>query len=1132
MGAGIACAILSTGCVTATQQMQTALAEGDPAGATRTGKAWLAEHPDDRGGPNTPAERRRVKRLLLEAEFATARQRDTADAYVMFVASCRPAALCTDLVEEAARAESAAYYRDVTRRADDARAYAAFVEKYPDAAEAPEARRRQLDSARRALAQTRSSAEALAQFRATYADWPEAAEAVAEARGWELALALAQAERESERVDRPEIWSRLQREYGAWPEFQPYRAEILQREASVAVARARERDTADALREVIERYGARDEVASQMPALRARAVELAFMGLVRGQWLADWKRFLSQYGSYPEAADRLPEARGEVVRQELRQLQPSTRLDDWRAFRQSYGAWPEFAPVQAEARASEARLVVQELVNTTDTAGRERLLSSYPGWPELAPAHAALQEAREESAWQQALAADSRAGWKAFIGSFPSSRRITEATRRWRALEPEDGSSLGVRFNSVERLPDGRLRAFVEVLDTDAQPVGGLDAPSFQFTVDGTQVCIDGFEGVDDARPIDLVFVIDTTGSMSEEIDGVKRAAIDLAEDLALRNRDARFGLVAFGDEVRGAWPSASGPLSSNVRDFQRHVATLTATGGGDADENPLDALVVARGMRFRPGAQVLLVLLTDAGAHQRDRVTRLTSAGLAADLSRRQTALYAIAPNVASFAGLTRQLGGMLRDITQVGDFSKEMLEMGTRAAKQYRLTFRLSGETPLERLRARVRREQVWQAGDGRQITVSSSVRLPDGAQVGLAGEGLLARRRAEGDDWQVENDGPRLSSLALLTAAKSRALIGVESSSSRLLLRSLPMEGSEWRPHPDAGRVDAVAVSEGASFGAVLKMDGALWRLGSATDKLDPLPPIPDGRVARTLWFEPSGGTLRAVGEDGSGWELRTPSDAWTSWMITSPAPGLSTDKFRFHQHAQWPGLLLATDDLRRLFRSVDGGRTWQQVGPSDVASSRSGCASGPPGTVDDIAFDAPNGQLIARVDNRLSVSLDWGLTWAPLKVVGFKAREKLRLQTGADGEVSLVDSGGSAPVQRRQIKDREFVASSIYFPSGGDAVSPRLSVFLDRLAAKLRGEELSVLVEGHTDDVGAEESNVVLSERRAHAVVRELSARGVDESRMRWVGHGEERPRAPGVTAAARARNRRVELTIMR
>ncbi|MCR5444937.1 MAG: OmpA family protein [Bacteroidales bacterium] len=85
-------------------------------------------------------------------------------------------------------------------------------------------------------------------------------------------------------------------------------------------------------------------------------------------------------------------------------------------------------------------------------------------------------------------------------------------------------------------------------------------------------------------------------------------------------------------------------------------------------------------------------------------------------------------------------------------------------------------------------------------------------------------------------------------------------------------------------------------------------------------------------------------------------------------------------------------------------------------------------------------------------------------------------------------------------------------------------------LDRLAEALqRHPRLRLEVGGHTDAVGSDENNQLLSERRAKAVYDYLIISGVSPDRLTYRGYGESRPVADNDTPEGRAANRRTTLT---
>jgi outer membrane protein OmpA-like peptidoglycan-associated protein len=70
-----------------------------------------------------------------------------------------------------------------------------------------------------------------------------------------------------------------------------------------------------------------------------------------------------------------------------------------------------------------------------------------------------------------------------------------------------------------------------------------------------------------------------------------------------------------------------------------------------------------------------------------------------------------------------------------------------------------------------------------------------------------------------------------------------------------------------------------------------------------------------------------------------------------------------------------------------------------------------------------------------------------------------------------------------------------------------------------------------VQGHTDNTGTAEHNMVLSEQRANAVRDWLTSHGVGTDRLVAKGYGQEKPLVPNVTPAMKAKNRRVQFIIL-
>lgn len=118
-------------------------------------------------------------------------------------------------------------------------------------------------------------------------------------------------------------------------------------------------------------------------------------------------------------------------------------------------------------------------------------------------------------------------------------------------------------------------------------------------------------------------------------------------------------------------------------------------------------------------------------------------------------------------------------------------------------------------------------------------------------------------------------------------------------------------------------------------------------------------------------------------------------------------------------------------------------------------------------------------------------------------------------------------------RRTATGMTMILPDSVFRFGFDAsdLTPKNRELLSRIAGILlvsKGYGLSVY--GYTDDVGTAEYNQQLSLRRAKAVEEYLAQSGIAQTTINVKGYGKSNPLVPGVTAAARAKNRRVEIAL--
>ncbi len=112
---------------------------------------------------------------------------------------------------------------------------------------------------------------------------------------------------------------------------------------------------------------------------------------------------------------------------------------------------------------------------------------------------------------------------------------------------------------------------------------------------------------------------------------------------------------------------------------------------------------------------------------------------------------------------------------------------------------------------------------------------------------------------------------------------------------------------------------------------------------------------------------------------------------------------------------------------------------------------------------------------------------------------------------------------------EIERGAITLTGVTFESGSSVLKPESFDILDKVGASLNEwGEIRIEIQGHTDNTGSAELNRRLSDNRAKSVRRYLIEYGIEESRLRAIGHGEDIAIADNNTIEGRAINRRVEL----
>ncbi|WLQ06104.1 PxKF domain-containing protein [Arthrobacter oryzae] len=128
---------------------------------------------------------------------------------------------------------------------------------------------------------------------------------------------------------------------------------------------------------------------------------------------------------------------------------------------------------------------------------------------------------------------------------------------------------------------------------------------------------------------LDVVFLIDSTGSMWGQIEATKAFAAEMADTIKV-NR-GRVALVEYKDAGDQFTARILSGFQEDTTEFNTQLTTIYASGGGDRPEATLHALMTAfNGLEWRNGATKAAVVLTDADYHDPDLVDGSTLASVA----------------------------------------------------------------------------------------------------------------------------------------------------------------------------------------------------------------------------------------------------------------------------------------------------------------------------------------------------------------------------------------------------------------------------------------------------------------------------------------------------------------------
>jgi hypothetical protein len=212
----------------------------------------------------------------------------------------------------------------------------------------------------------------------------------------------------------------------------------------------------------------------------------------------------------------------------------------------------------------------------------------------------------------------------------------------------------------------------------------------------GTEAKVVAMEiGQDSAKArADLVFVIDTTGSMNDKIDGLIESCQSFVDKLAAKRIDWVAAVVGFGDLTVEGDRIVATPFSSSADRVKALLRGLPRySGGGNEGESSLEALQAALDQPgYRADAMKIVVLITDEPALQR----KLRPAAVTGKLRQAGAIAFVLSPKIKYFQAMATETGGQWWNVTTGGDFSQILAVfdgIATQVAATVAAVHRLAG-------------------------------------------------------------------------------------------------------------------------------------------------------------------------------------------------------------------------------------------------------------------------------------------------------------------------------------------------------------------------------------------------------------------------------------------------------
>ena len=850
-----------------------------------------------------------------------------------------------------------------------------------------------------------------------------------------------------------------------------------------------------------------------IPEARYREEEAAWLKAAQQNTVASYQDFKESYpdGYYYKLAE---EKAGTLIYQKVRKADD---LDTYISFIQQHPN-SHFA---TEARERSVELAWQRAQSRNDSDSYKQFRETFPD-----SQYAPLAFSKElDMNWSSTRKMHKIDTYRQFEKEYPKTEQATVAEGlEWHLYEYERKpypQELLPRITRIFREDDGRYRLYLDVTNSLGEFVGGLNASNFSVYDAGYKANDIQLEGMESNRPVDVVFVLDVSGSMQDKIDGVKGSIIRFSDLMGLRSRDYRLGVVTFVEEIfsiNGKDPAKKASMTKDPLVFQRWIENIELESGSEEDDYL--ALDFAKDIRFRKEAQHIIILISDEIPTNTRRFPGAT--GIARTLAKKDIIVYAIGPQHNSFQELASITGGLDFPIDR-RRFTDIMEHVTQKISKQYRLRYLRPPNAPpvMDELQVKLRVRSDYaliQVNESEPNRAGSDV-----IKISPNNSSIMYRSLKDNQVLCSQTKGKRWAVCGEGLNANGKIIQFEEDENGTVVGRN---ELGELWESSDGGKTFSLLESIPKTPVFALSPNGIIWyfadqalkrleKSGSTTTYAT----LPEGVKPKSLVLSTHEDRVFILADDKN---IYSQKGNYDMEVVPSPCEGTGLS---LHQHPSRTGLLFALCE-KSLHRSLDSGVSWHQTNlPENTAVKEY--------TLQSLLIDPTVEQKNLLLSTAgILYSSDIGMNWDWYERMRSGNHSIHDIDMGSDGQIFMADGDKDSVYGFQPVSNREYLFNKLFYKSGAYVPNRKLETHLDDIAIDLRrNRSLQLLIEGHTDSYGSDKENLNLSRKRAKWLYEYMVKKSVPEGQLQMAWYGESRPLASNKTSKGRAQNRRVELLMI-